>query len=62
MIDFRNAIRAELHRRGWSTYRLIKEIGGNPAPVYRFMAGKGSVRTKTLARILGALGLEIGRR
>lgn len=67
MPEIRKAIQAELERRGWSVYRLIKEANAkkhrvNPDPVYKYLDGSRDCVTATLEPLLETLGLEVRRR
>ena len=57
------AIQKELKRRGWSNYRLVKELEGKmPArTIYGFLAGEQDLTTERASIILKALGLKIKR-
>lgn len=55
----REAILAELDRRGWTKYRLVIESGVKADPVYKFLAGKRPCTTETIEPILRVLGLKI---
>lgn len=62
-MTIKNAIKNELKRRGWSHYRLVKELEGKmPArTVYAFLAGEQDLTTEKASIILKALGLKIKR-
>lgn len=58
----RDAILAELERRGWTKYRLIQEIRiqtGHDCRdmVYRYLSGKRDMYTVTLQYLFKALGM-----
>jgi len=57
----RESIQKELKRRGWSRYRLVKELAGAvPATtVYEYLAGKMDLGSERASIILKALGLTI---
>lgn len=57
----RQAIQKELKRRGWSRYRLIKELKGAipPTTVYEYLRGKSELGSDRASIILRALGLQI---
>ncbi|MCP4260679.1 MAG: hypothetical protein GY774_24615 [Planctomycetes bacterium] len=60
-MTIREAIRQELKKRGWSHYRLIKELKGKvPATtVYEYLAGKSDLGSERVSIILESLGLKI---
>lgn len=70
MPDLRDAVRAEMKRRGWSTYRLIKELKGKRAnggdvphmTVYQFVRGDGPINSDDLGLIFDVLELEVSPR
>ena len=55
----RQAILTELGRRKWNQYRLIKEAGVHPDPVYRFLAGKRDCQVGTIEPLLKVLGITL---
>lgn len=55
----RKAILAEMKRREWTVYRLIKEASAKPDPVYKYLDGKREITTATLEPLLAALGLKL---
>lgn len=70
MPDLRKAVLAELTRREWSKYRLVKELEGKrkdgtnvPAvTVYEFLRGETDINSRDLGLICDVLGLELKRR
>ncbi len=60
-MTIRETIRKELGRRGWSHYRLVKELKGSvPATtVYEYLANKTDLGSERVSKILDALGLTI---
>jgi len=63
VMTIKNAIKNELKRRGWTRYRLVKELEGKmPArTIYAFLAGEQDLTTERASIILKALGLKIKR-
>jgi hypothetical protein len=70
MPNLRQAVVAELERRGWSHYRLVQELkgkrpGGKDVPaatVYEFLRGETTINSADLGLIFDALDLEPKRR
>ena len=62
-MTIKKAIKIELKRRGWSHYRLVKELEGKmPArTVYSFLSGEQDLTSERASIILKALGLKITR-
>jgi hypothetical protein len=62
-MTIKQAIQKELKRRGWSRYRLVKELEGKmpPRTVYSFLAGVQDLTTERASIILKELGLKIKR-
>lgn len=62
-MTIKKAIEDELKRRGWSRYRLTKELEGKlPArTVYAYLSGEQDLSSKRVSIILNALGLKIRR-
>ncbi len=60
-MTIKQAIQKELKRRGWSRYRLIKELkGAIPATtVYEYLGGKSELGSDRASIILQTLGLQI---
>jgi hypothetical protein len=60
-VSIRETIQKELNRRGWSRYRLIKELkGAIPAnTVYDYLRGETDIGSESVSIILQALGLQI---
>ena len=60
-MTIRETIQKELRRRGWSHYRLAKELEGKmPArTVYAYLSGKCDLVSDRVSIILQALGLRI---
>lgn len=57
---FRGIIQAELDRRGWSAYRLVKECPDVPArTIYDFLSGNHRIRADRLEFICKALRLTL---
>ncbi len=53
-------IRAEVRRRGWSSYRLAKEPGISPRAAWTIYHGASQkIAWETLDAVLDALGLEL---
>ena len=63
VMTIKKAIMSELKRRGWSHYRLVKELEGKmPArTVYSFLAGDQDLTTERASIILKQLELKITR-
>jgi hypothetical protein len=69
MPDLREAVLAEMERRGWSTYRLVQELKGKRAKgkdvpaitVYEFLRDKKptAINSVDLGLIFDALGLSV---
>jgi ribosome-binding protein aMBF1 (putative translation factor) len=59
----KKAIEDELERRGWSRYRLTKELEGKmPArTVYAYLSGERDLSSERVSKILKALDLKIRR-
>jgi hypothetical protein len=70
MPDLRDAVRAEMKRREWKTYRLVKELkgkrpNGGDVPhmtVYQFIRGDGPINSDDLGLIFDVLDLEVSPR
>lgn len=70
MPNLRDAVLAELDRRGWSHYRLVQELRGKrpgkkdvPAvTVYEYLRGETQINAADLGLICDALGLELRRK
>lgn len=62
-MTIKKAIEDELKRRGWSRYRLTKELEGKmPArTVYAYLSGERDLSSERVSIILKALGLKIRR-
>ena len=62
-MTIKKAIEDELKRRGWSRYRLAKELEGElPArTVYAYLSGERDLSSKRASIILTALELKIRR-
>ena len=60
-LTIREVIQKELHRRGWSHYRLVIELEGKmPArTVYAYLSGECDLVSDRVSIILQALGLQI---
>jgi len=63
-MTIRRIIQNELKRRGWSHYRLVKELRGMvPATtIYEYLAGKTDLGSERVSIILRALRLTIKRK
>ena len=61
LMTIKQAIQQELNRRGWSQYRLVKELDGKLAArtVYGYLSGERDLTTERASIILDALGLTI---
>lgn len=65
MPNLRDAVTAEMERRGWSNYRLVQELKGKrpggkdvpPATVYEFLRGESEINSADLGLIFDVLGL-----
>jgi hypothetical protein len=70
MPNLRDAVLAELERRGWTSYKLVQELKGKrpggkdvpPATVYEFLRGETTINSADLGLIFDAVGLEPKRR
>ena len=62
-MTIKKAIEDELKHRGWSRYRLAKELEGEmPArTVYSYLSGERDVSSERASIILKALSLKIRR-
>jgi len=62
-MTIKKAIEDELKRRGWSRYRLAKELEGElPArTVYAYLSGERDLSSERASIILTALELKIRR-
>ncbi|OHB60449.1 MAG: hypothetical protein A2167_09245 [Planctomycetes bacterium RBG_13_46_10] len=60
-MTIKQAIENELERRGWSHYRLVKELEGklHARTVYAYLSGKRDLGSKRASIILETLGLKI---
>ena len=60
-MTIRETIKKELKRRGWSHYRLVKELDGViPATsIYEYLRGETDIGSDRASIILQALGLRI---
>ncbi len=63
IMTIKKAIEDELKRRGWSRYRLTKELEGKmPArTVYAYLSGERDLSSERVSKILKALDLKIRR-
>lgn len=69
MPDLREAVRAEMERRGWTAYRLVQELKGKrpkgkdvpPVTVYEFLRDKEptAINSADLGLIFDALNLSV---
>lgn len=59
----KKAIKSELKRRGWTCYRLSKELKDKipQRTVYSYLSGERDISTKRVSVILKELGLKIER-
>jgi hypothetical protein len=64
LMTIRQAINKELQRRGWSRYRLEKELEGKmPArTIYAYLSGECDLGSERVSIILQALDLQIKRK
>jgi hypothetical protein len=70
MPNLRDAVLAELDRRGWSHYQLVQSLKGKrpggkdvpPATLYEFLRGETTINSADLGLIFDALNLEPRRR
>ena len=70
MPNLREAVAAEMDRRGWSAYRLVQELKGKrpggkdvpPATVYEFLRGETEINSADLGLIFDVLKLEPKRK
>lgn len=70
MPNLRDAVLAELERRGWSYYQLVQALRGKrsggkdvpPATVYEFLRGESAINSTDLGLIFDAIGLEPKRK
>ena len=62
-MTIKKAIEDELERRGWSRYRLTKELEGKmPArTVYAYISGERDLSSERVSKILKAIDLKIRR-
>jgi hypothetical protein len=60
-MTIKEEIQKELRRRGWSHYRLVKEVEGKvpPRTVYAYLSGERDLSSERVSIILQALGLKI---
>lgn len=60
-MTIRQTILRELERRGWSRYRLVKELDGEipMSTIYDYLSGKTDIGSDRVSIILKALGLTI---
>jgi hypothetical protein len=70
MPDLRDAVRAEMKRREWTAYRLVKELKGKRdkggdvphMTVYQFLRGENPINSDDLGLIFDVLDLEVSPR
>jgi hypothetical protein len=70
MPDLRESVLAEMKRRKWSTYRLVKELKGKRdtggdvphMTVYQFLRGENPINSDDLGLIFDVLDLEVSPR
>jgi len=60
-MTIRNTINSELNRRGWSRYRLEKQLKGKipPRTIYAYLSGQCDLGSERVSIILGELDLTI---
>ena len=60
-MTIKQAIQNELERKGWSHYRLVKELEGKmPArTIYAYLSGERDLSSERASVILETLGLKI---
>lgn len=58
----REAIKAELKRRGWTGYEFAKTCKFSEPKVYEFLAGKRDILSTTADEWLKALGLSVTKK
>ena len=60
-MTIREAIQKELKRRGWSYYRLAKELEGKmpERTIYAYMCGECDLVSERVSIILQALGMTV---
>ncbi len=60
-MTIRQTILKELRRRGWSRYRLVKELDGAipMSTIYDYLGGETDLGSDRVSKILQALGLRI---
>ena len=60
-MTIRQEIQAELKRRGWSNYRLVKKMEGRmpPRTVYAYLSGECDLVSERVSIILKVLELEL---
>lgn len=66
MITIKKAIENELERKGWTRYRLVKELQKredklSARTVYAYFSGERDLTTEKASVILDTLGLKIKR-
>ena len=54
-----NAVQNELTRQGLTAYWLADAAGVTNQSIYRWLAGKGAIRSDTLAKLFVALDLDV---
>lgn len=63
MPDIRAAVQKELKRRGWSAYKLIRELGGRvkPGTIYGFLRDDEptDITSENLGHIFDVLGWKL---
>ena len=60
-MTIRNTINSELNRRGWSRYRLEKQLKGKipPRTIYAYLSGQCDLGSERVSIILSELDLTI---
>ena len=61
-VSFRQIVKLELRRRGWSGYRLAKETGLPIRSVQVYLSAQCDMSGERLAAVCDVLGLELKRR
>jgi len=55
----RELIRLRMRHLGWTASKLAAEAGTTDATVSRYLAGLRNIKSSTLLRMLGALGIAL---
>jgi hypothetical protein len=61
MASVRTIVRRQMKAKGWTSYRLAKELRGKvpTQTVYNFVKNGRAINSKSLDAVLVALGLEV---